>query len=244
MNTIKEEFERQALLLGESAMDKLENAYVALFGVGGVGSYAAEALARSGVGHILLVDCDRVSRSNINRQLCALQSTVGQFKVDVVATRIRDINPDAIVECRRDFVLPDNIGSFDFAKFDFVIDAIDTVSAKISIAEACIAVGTQLISCMGTGNKQNPTELKVTDISKTNTCPLARVMRRELKKRGISHLRVIYSEEEAMTPLKAVKSENGKAVPGSLAFVPSVAGLIAASEAVKHIISKEASENG
>lgn len=234
---MKREFERQELLLGEAAMERLKNAKVALFGVGGVGSYAAEALARSGIGYILLVDCDTVSVSNINRQLCALHSTVGQFKVDVVADRLLDINPELTVVTRRDFVLPDNIDTFDFADFDYVIDAIDTVSAKLAIATECDKAGTPIISSMGTGNKQDPTALRVTDITKTNTCPLARVMRRELKKRGISHLRVVYSEEEAMTPLERITTEGGKVVPGSLAFVPSVAGLIAAGEAVKHIIS-------
>ena len=241
---MKEEFKRQELLYGKEAMEKLKNSHVALFGVGGVGSYSAEALARSGIGQITLVDCDTVSLSNINRQLCALQSTVGQFKVDVVADRLLDINPDIKIITRRDFVLPDNIDTFDFASFDYVIDAIDTVSAKIAIAEVCNTLGVPLISSMGTGNKQDPTRLTVTDITKTSTCPLARVMRRELKKRGVSHLTVVYSEEEAMTPLERITTEGGKVVPGSLAFVPSVAGLIAASEAVKHIISKEDSENG
>ena len=236
---MNKEFERQELLLGEAAMKKLKNARVALFGVGGVGSYAAEALARSGVGHIMLVDDDTVSISNINRQLCALHSTVGLPKVDVVAERLLDINPSLIIDKRQQFVLPENIESFDLSSFDYVIDAIDTVSAKLAIAEVCNANRVPLISSMGTGNKQYPTALKVTDISKTNTCPLARVMRRELKKRGINHLRVVYSEEEAMTPLERITTENGKSVPGSLAFVPSVAGLIAAGEAVKHIIAKE-----
>ena len=152
MNNIKQEFEREALVLGDDAVIKLNNSSVALFGVGGVGSYAAEALARAGVGRIMLIDNDTVSRSNINRQLCALQSTIGQFKVDVVAKRIRDINPDATVECRRDFVLPDNIDTFSLEDFDFVIDAIDTVSAKIAIIERSLAVGTPSVSCMGTGN--------------------------------------------------------------------------------------------
>lgn len=241
---MNKEFERQELLLGEAAMKKLKNARVALFGVGGVGSYAAEALARSGIGHIMLVDDDTVSMSNINRQLCALHSTVGRPKVDVVAERLLDINPALVIDKRREFVLPDNIEGFELSGFDYVIDAIDTVSAKLAIAEVCTANAVPLISSMGTGNKQDPTALKVTDISKTNTCPLARVMRRELKKRGISHLRVVYSEEEAMTPLERITSESGKSVPGSLAFVPSVAGLIAAGEAVKHLISKGDVDNG
>ena len=231
-----EEFEREAMLLGDDAIEKLASSTVALFGVGGVGSYAAEALARSGVGNILLVDNDTVSISNINRQLCALHSTVGRFKADVVAERLKDINPNINVTVRRDFLLPENAHSFDFASFDYVIDAIDTVSGKLAIAEGCYRVGTPAISCMGTGNKLDPTAFTVTDITKTNTCPLARVMRRELKARGIPHLKVVYSTEEPRTPITQKQGENGKCIPASLAFVPPVAGLIAASEAVKHII--------
>ena len=233
------EFEREALLIGEEAVEKLNNSYVALFGVGGVGSYAAEALARAGVGRILLVDNDTVSLSNINRQLCALHSTVGRYKADVIAERLADINPNIKVEVRRDFLLPENAHTFDFASFDYVIDAIDTVSAKLAIAEGCTVAGTQMISCMGTGNKLDPTAFCVTDISKTNTCPLARVMRRELRARGINHLPVVYSTEEAIRPAQKAVADNGKTVPASIAFVPSVAGLIAASEAVKYIIGKE-----
>ena len=238
---MKEEFEREAMLLGEEAIRKLNNSYVALFGLGGVGSYAAEALARSGVGRILLVDNDVVSRSNINRQLCALQSTVGRYKVDVVAERLLDINPDIIIEKSYSFVLPETISEFAFDKFDYVIDAIDTVSAKLSIAESAKANGVPMISSMGTGNKLDPTALTVTDISKTAMCPLARVMRRELKKRGIFHLSVIFSTEEPKTPTLPVNFENDgkrKIPPASVAFVPSVAGLIAASEAVKALIAK------
>ena len=232
---MKEEFEREAMLLGEEAIKKLEGSYVALFGLGGVGSYAAEALARSGVGKILLVDSDVVSKSNINRQLCALQSTVGRYKVDVVAKRLLDINPDIIIEKRYDFVLPENISSFDFEGFDYVIDAIDTVSAKLAIAQSATEHGTPMISCMGTGNKLDPTALTVTDIAKTSVCPLARVMRRELKKRGITHLPVVFSTEE---PKQQINVEGKKVPPASVAFVPSVAGLIAASEAIKSITSK------
>ena len=238
---MNKEFERQTLLLGESAMEKLKKAKVALFGVGGVGSYAAEALARSGVGSITLVDNDVVSLSNINRQLCALHSTVGKYKVEVVKERLLDINPELCVNTRCEFVLPDNIKSFELYDYDYVIDAIDTVSGKLAIIEECNKHSTPIISCMGTGNKQDPTALCVTDITKTTTCPLARVMRRELKKRGIAHLRVVYSTEEAMTPLERIMTEGNKVVPGSLAFVPSVAGLIAAGEAVKQIIAKEES---
>ena len=226
------------MLIGEDAVERLSEAKVALFGVGGVGSYAAEALARSGVGHILLVDNDTVSISNINRQLCALHSTVGKFKVDVVAERLLDINPELKISVRKDFVLPENIHTFDFSEFDYVIDAIDTVSGKLAIAEGCVKSGTPMISCMGTGNKLDPLAFSVTDISKTNTCPLARVMRRELKARGINHLKVIYSLEEAKTPL-IQKNDGKRAIPASIAFVPSVAGLIAAGEAIKDIIGKE-----
>lgn len=241
---MNQEFEREALLLGDDALKKLNNSYVALFGVGGVGSYAAEALARSGIGRILLVDNDTVSVSNINRQLCALHSTIGRYKAEVVAERLLDINPLLTVEVRKDFLLPENAHTFDFSLFDYVIDAIDTVSGKLAIAESCIAAGTQMISCMGTGNKLDPTAFRVTDISKTNTCPLARVMRRELKARGIIHLPVLYSIEQAKTPLKSLTGEKGKPIPASVAFVPSVAGLMAASEAVKYIIGKEECENG
>ncbi len=236
---MNEAFSREALLIGEAAMKRLKSSYVALFGVGGVGSYCAEALARAGVGRILLVDNDTVSKSNINRQLCALHSTVGKYKTDVMAERLLDINPQITVEIRHDFLLPENAHSFDFASFDFVIDAVDTVSAKLAIAEGCTAEGTKMISCMGTGNKLDPTAFCVTDISKTNTCPLARVMRRELKKRGILHLPVLYSTEEPKKTGNELISENGKPLPASISFVPSVAGLIAAGEAVKAIIGKE-----
>ena len=231
-------FEREALLLGEEAVERLGASRVALFGLGGVGSYAAEALARSGVGEIELVDSDVVSLSNINRQLCALEDTVGRPKVEVVAERLRKINPSIRLTCKQEFLLPETADSFDFSSYDFVIDAIDTVSGKIAIVERSMAAGVPVISCMGTGNKSDPTALRVTDLAKTNTCPLARVMRRELKKRGIGHLRVVYSEEIPMTPNRAEQTEQGKPVPGSLAFVPSVAGLIAASEAVKTLIGQ------
>ena len=230
---MKEELEREVALLGEDAVKKLNNSFVAVFGLGGVGSYTAEALARSGIGKILLVDNDAVSKSNINRQLCALQSTVGRKKVDVVAERLLDINPDLIIERSYEFVLPENISSFDFSRFDYVIDAIDTVSAKLAIAESAKEHGVPMISSMGTGNKLDPTALTVTDITKTTVCPLARVMRRELKKRGISHLKVVFSTEE---PKRQNHDGGCKLPPASVAFVPSVAGLIAAGEAIKDII--------
>ena len=231
-------FEREELLIGKDALERLKNSRVALFGVGGVGSYAAEALARSGVGHVTLIDNDVVSVSNINRQLCALESTVGLPKVEVMAARMRDINPNIIVNTRQLFFLPENKDEINFKDFDFIIDAVDTVSAKLAIAEGATEANVPMISCMGTGNKLDPTAFVVTDIQKTNTCPLARVMRRELKKRGIDHLKVIYSEEKAIK-ITYSEAENGKYPPASIAFVPSVAGLIAASEAVKSIISKE-----
>ena len=235
---MKEEFEREAMLLGEDSIQKLNNSYVALFGLGGVGSYAAEALARSGIGRILLVDSDIVSRSNVNRQLCALQSTIGKYKVDVVAERLLDINPDLIIEKSYDFVLPENISAFDFENFDYVIDAIDTVSGKLAIIQSANEHNVPVISCMGTGNKLDPTALTVTDITKTSVCPLARVMRRELKKRGIAHLKVVFSTEEPKEQKYTVKTESKKIPPASVAFVPSVAGLIAASEAIKALIAK------
>lgn len=222
------------MLLGEDAIKTLSSKKVALFGLGGVGSYAAEAIARSGVGSVELIDADTVSASNINRQLCALESTVGMTKTDVVAARLADINPDINIVTRRTFFMPDNSSDFDFSSYDFVIDAIDTVAAKVEIARRCAELGIPMISCMGTGNKLDPTKLKVTDLSKTSGCPLARVMRRELKAVGITHLPVIYSEEAPISP--KCEAPDGKRAVGSVAFVPSVAGLIAASEAIKALI--------
>lgn len=238
-----ERFERAAMLLGDEALDILSRSTVALFGVGGVGSYAAEALARSGVGRIVLIDNDTVSRTNINRQLCALESTIGLQKVAVVASRLRDIDPSIEIEERAEFFLPENAHEFDFSKYDYVIDAIDTVSGKLAIAECAHRAGVPMISCMGTGNKLDPTAFRVTDISKTSVCPLARVMRRELKKRGIAHLKVVYSEEVAQKPKCASEQGGARAVPGSLAFVPPVAGLIAAGEAVKTLIANVSDKN-
>ena len=233
-------FERQELLLGEQTTATLAQKKVALFGVGGVGSYAAEALARCGIGHIELIDNDTVNESNINRQLCALTSTLGMQKTEVVASRLRDINPQIEVVTKNIFFLPENADELDFSSYDYVIDAIDTVSAKLEIVEKCSRMGIPMISCMGTGNKLDPTALKITDISKTSGCPLARVMRYELRARGISHLRVVYSEE---APIKTgACSETGKPIVGSVAFVPSVAGLMAASEAIKHLVSQENKE--
>ena len=228
-------FERQSLIIGEQATSTLSHKKVALFGVGGVGSYAAEALARCGVGTVELIDSDIVSESNINRQLCALTSTVGRPKVEVVAERLKDINPEITVIARQDFFLPENADEFDFGSYDFVIDAIDTVSAKIEIAVRCNALGVPMVSSMGTGNKLDPTALRVTDLAKTSGCPLARVMRRELKKRGILHLTVVCSDELPIKPNygDTPPSDGKPNAPGSIAFVPSVAGLVAASVAVK-----------
>ncbi len=228
-------FERQSLLIGADATRTLASKKVALFGVGGVGSYAAEALARCGVGHIEIIDSDTVALSNINRQLCALSSTLGRYKTEVVAERLRDINPDITVTPRAEFFLPENADTFDFKSYDYVIDAIDTVVAKVEIALCCTRLGIPVISCMGTGNKLDPLSLHVTDISKTDTCPLARIMRKKLRENGVAHLKVLYSSE---IPVKAQNDggENGTRTVGSIAFVPSVAGLIAASEAVKELI--------
>ena len=231
---MKEEFNRTAMLIGEDNVEKLSHASVALFGLGGVGSYCAEALARCGIGKIMIVDCDAVSRSNINRQLCALQSTVGRYKTEVVAERLLDINPDIKLDARCERLTPDNIDTFDLARYDYIIDAIDTVSAKLALVEKAQELGIPMISSMGTGNKTNPSALMVSDISKTSVCPLARVMRRELKKRGIYKLKVIFSTEEPKTP---TQNDEKKAPPASIAFVPSVAGLLVASEAVKEILS-------
>lgn len=229
-------FERQSMLLGEQATKTLSRKRVALFGVGGVGSYAAEALARCGIGKIELIDSDTVSESNINRQLCALTSTVGLPKVSVVAARLRDINPDIEISERIEFFLPENADTFDFSSYDYVIDAIDTVSAKIELAVRCARMGIPIISSMGTGNKLDPTALRVSDLSKTEGCPLARVMRRELRARGLTHLKVVWSPEPPISPVTPQYSERGKSIPGSIAFVPSVAGLIAAGEVVKDLI--------
>ncbi len=233
-----ERFERQSLIIGEEATKRLSQKKVALFGVGGVGSYAAEALARCGVGTVELIDSDCVSLSNVNRQLCALDSTVGLPKVDVVAARMKDINPNITVIARKEFFLPENADSFDFSSYDFVIDAIDTVSAKVEIALRCSHLNVPMISSMGTGNKLDPSALCISDLSKTSGCPLARVMRRELKKRGILHMPVVYSKEEPIRPINSPVSENGKPIPGSISFVPSVAGLLAASVAVKELIKE------
>ncbi len=232
----EEQLSRTALLLGDAALQRLAEARVAVFGIGGVGGHAVEALARSGVGHLDLFDHDVVSVSNINRQIVALHSTVGRYKTEVMAERIRDIRPATCVNEHRLFFLPENADTVDFTAYDFVLDAVDTVSAKLAIIERAQAAGVPVISCMGTGNKLDPSQLVLTDIAKTSVCPLARVMRRELRARGISHLRVLYSTEPVCPHQDA---EGTSPVPGSTAFVPSVAGLMLAGEIVRTLAKAE-----
>ena len=228
-------FSRTTMLIGEEAVEKLKRARVAVFGVGGVGGYAIEVLARAGVGAIDLIDNDRVSESNINRQIIALHSTVGRLKTDVMKERLLDINPQMDVRTHNVFFLPENADEFDFSGYDYVVDAIDTVSGKIALIERAKKANVPVISCMGTGNKTNPSAFVVADIEKTSVCPLARVMRRELKGRGISGVKVVYSTEEPHEPSGA-KSETGKPVPASISFVPPVAGLLLASAVIKDLI--------
>lgn len=229
---MSDQFSRTRLLLGNQAMQKLSGSRVAVFGVGGVGGYVAEALARSGVGALDLIDHDQVSLSNINRQIIALHSTIGEYKVDVMKSRIAEINPACQVLAQRCFFLPETKDEFDFSDYDYVVDAVDTVTAKIQLILQAQKAEIPVISSMGAGNKLNPAEFEVADIYHTSVCPLARVMRRELKKRGVEKLKVVYSKEEP-------KDCGGQRVPGSTAFVPSVAGLIIASEVVKDLVYKE-----
>lgn len=221
-------------LLGSAAVARLAGAAVAVFGVGGVGGHAAEALARSGVGRLLLVDKDVVDLSNINRQLVALHSTLGRPKVEVMKERILDISPAARVEASRMFYLPETAAEFDFSRYDYIVDAVDTVSAKIQLVLAAKAAGVPIISSMGAGNKLNPADFQVADIYETSVCPLAKVMRKELKARGVEHLKVVYSKEQPQKPERDLGSGGKKGV-GSVAFVPSVCGLIIASEVVKDL---------
>ena len=227
-------FSRTEQLLGTTALARLAAARVAVFGIGGVGGYAAEALARSGVGALDLVDNDTVSITNLNRQIVALHSTVGQYKVDVMKARIADISPQTKVTAHRVFFLPETADSFNFSQYDYVIDAVDTVSAKLSIIEKAVAANVPVISCMGTGNKMDPTALQITDIAKTTGCPLARAMRRELRARGITHLPVVFSGEQPFRAVAAKKDEtSGKMPPVSAVFVPATAGLLLANEVVR-----------
>lgn len=239
---MENQFIRTQMLVGKQGIERLKNSTVAVFGVGGVGGYTVEALARSGVGTIVIIDNDTVSLSNINRQIIATHDTLGMLKTDAAEMRIKSINPDCTVIKHNCFFLPENADSFDFSRYDYVVDAIDTVSAKIELVMRAVSVGTPIISSMGAGNKLDPTQFEVADISKTSVCPLARVMRRELKKRGVNHLKVVYSKEQAITPFEAdeIKDEKDfarrRALPGSVAFVPSVAGLIIAGEVIKDLI--------
>ena len=234
-----EQFSRTEILLGTEAMEKLYNARVAVFGIGGVGGYTVEALARCGVGALDLIDSDTVSVSNINRQILATHSTVGKLKVDVAKARVLDINPNCDVKTYPCFYLPDTADRFDFTQYDYIVDCIDTVTGKLQLVERAVAAGTPIICSMGTGNKLDPSAFQVADIAKTSMCPLARIMRKELKKRGIDHIKVVYSQEEALTP--AVDEEEltrtGKRqIPGSIAFVPGAAGLVLAGEVVKDLV--------
>lgn len=233
-----EKFIRTGLLLGEKGLDRLAQARVAVFGVGGVGGYVAEALARSGVGSLDLTDKDVVSISNINRQIIATTRTVGRSKTQVMKERILEINPQAEVTIHDCFFLPDTAEAFDFQEYDYVVDAVDTVTAKIELVLKSQEAGTPIISSMGAGNKLDPSRFEVADIYQTSVCPLARVMRRELKKRGVKKLKVVYSREEAMTPLIQMSDESKRMIPGSIAFVPSVAGLLIAGEVIKDLVKE------
>ena len=246
------QFSRTELLLGKEGMERLKNARVAVFGVGGVGGYVCEALVRSGVGSFDLIDDDKVCLTNLNRQIIATRSTVGKYKVDVMKERMLDINPDVQVETYKCFFLPENADDFPFAEYDYVVDAVDTVTAKIELVMKCQKMGVPMISSMGAGNKLDASAFQVADIYKTKMCPLAKVMRRELKKRGVKKLKVVYSEEKPTRPIEdmaiscrthcicppgaAHKCTERRDIPGSVAFVPSVAGLIVAGEVVKDLV--------
>lgn len=246
-DNMQDQFSRTELLLGQEGLKKLGKAHVAVFGVGGVGGYAVEALARSGIGAIDLIDDDRVCPSNINRQIIATHKTVGEYKVDVAKERILEINPDCKVRAFKTFYMPDTASQFNFYEYDYVIDAIDTVTGKLELIMQAKQAGTPVISSMGAGNKLDPTAFEVADIYKTSVCPLAKVMRRECKKRGIKSLKVVYSKEEPVSidpdkvPLEepAGNHSQRRSVPGSVAFVPSVVGLIIAGEVIKDIIKEQ-----
>ena len=235
---MREQFSRTAMLLGGDAIEKLLSSRVAVFGIGGVGSYIAEALARAGVGVLDIVDSDVVSLSNVNRQLIATHSTVGRYKVDVAAERIRDINPECVVHAKRTFFLPETESEFDFSAYDYIADAVDTVTAKLALVSAANRAGVPIISCMGAGTKLDPSAFRVADIYETSVCPLAKVMRAECRKRGIKSLKVVYSKEPPLAPKFSADDPNRRAAPGSAPFVPGAAGLIMAGEIIKDLISK------
>ena len=248
------QFSRTELLLGKEAMEKLKNSRVAVFGVGGVGGYVCEALVRSGVGAFDLIDDDKVCLTNLNRQIIATRKTIGKYKTDVMKERILDINPDADVRIHQCFFLPENADDFPFEEYDYIVDAVDTVTAKIALVMKAKELNVPIISSMGAGNKLDGSQFKVADIYKTKVCPLAKVMRRELKKRGVKKLKVVYSEEQPIQPIEDMsiscrancicppgakhKCTERRAIPGSVAFVPSVVGLIIAGEVVKDIAGK------
>ena len=244
---MSDQFSRTEILLGKAAMKRLAECRVAVFGIGGVGGYVCEALARSGVGSFDLIDDDKVCLSNINRQIIATMKTVGRYKTEVMKERILDINPEAVVNTYNCFFLPENASDFPFDKYDYVVDAIDTVTAKIELVMQCTNAGIPIISSMGAGNKLDPTKFRVADIYKTQMDPLAKVMRRELKKRGVKKLKVVYSEEEPISPVidpdavcpsgMDIHSQVRRSIPGSTAFVPSVAGLTIAGEVIKDLTS-------
>lgn len=225
------QFSRTALLVGTEGIEKLKNARVAVFGIGGVGGYVVEALARSGVGTLDLIDNDKVCLSNLNRQIIATHSTIGQYKVDAAKKRVLDINPAAVVNTYKTFFLPETASDFQFSAYDYVVDAIDTVTGKIQLVMEAVRADTPIISSMGAGNKMDPSAFRVADLSQTKVCPLAKVMRRELKKRGVEHLKVVYSEE---VPVK--QEQTPERIPGSNAFVPPAAGLVIAGEVVKDLV--------
>lgn len=236
-------FSRFELLIGQNSIQDLSKKTVAIFGIGGVGGYACEALARSGIGHLVLIDDDMVHITNINRQIIADMDNIGKYKVDVMKERIKKINPNASVTTYKCFFLPETENNIDFTSFNYVIDAIDTISGKLAIILKCHSMNIPVISCMGTGNKLNPTMLEVSDVFKTSVCPLARTMRHELKKRGISELKVVYSKEVPIEPMHKEYNQQ-KLIPGSSPFVPAVAGIILASEVVKSFIHIEDNKNG
>ena len=232
------QFSRTELLIGKEGIEKLKNAKVAIFGIGGVGSFAVEGLVRAGIGNFILVDNDKVSLTNLNRQIIATHKTIGKPKVEVAKERILDINPNANVETYQEFFMPESQGILDNI-IDYIVDSVDTVTAKIELVVRANKLNIPIISCMGTGNKLDPTKFEVTDIYKTSVCPLAKVMRKELRTRGIKELKVVYSKEEPIKPTKVIEESTPKnQVPGSISFVPSVAGLIIAGEVVKDLIHK------
>lgn len=234
------QFSRTQLLFGEKAMENIYKARVAVFGIGGVGGHVVEALVRSGVKEFDLIDSDTVALTNLNRQIIATHKTIGQYKVDVMKERIQEINPEAVVHVHRCFFLPENAEEFHFEEYSYVVDAVDTVAAKIALVMKCQEAGTPIISSMGAGNKLDPTQFRVADIYKTKVCPLAKVMRYELKKRGVKKLKVVYSEEVAIKPAEESQEETQKrSIPGSTAFVPSVAGLVIAGEVIKDLAGQQ-----